>query len=195
MTNGLTTSNLIAGATELLERGGYRRASDEKTGTWSSGIARIFEDPYGIVAVVVYETATQLVTEWTNAQSELVSTISRYVDRTDAKASEGYLVLLTPAELPLGDRETAMRIRYDTGRVRKLVATGDDIRSLRDIESVISPLLPLEVGPPASPTDSSLDTLPTLLADGDLSESSIKLVVEAYGKSELLVETLYKRLP
>ena len=76
MTDGLTGSNLLAGVTELLEQGGYRRAGDDKMGTWSSSHARLFEDAYGIVAVIVYESMKQLLSEWTEAQSALVGIIS-----------------------------------------------------------------------------------------------------------------------
>jgi hypothetical protein len=34
-------------------------------------------------------------------------------------------------------------IRQDTTRVRKLVGTGEDLRSLNDVETLLSPLLPI----------------------------------------------------
>lgn len=195
MTDGLTGSNLLAGVSELLEKGGYRRVGDDKMGKWSSSHARVFEDTYGIVAVIVYESIKQLLSEWTEAQSSLVGIISKYVDRTEAKASEGYLVLLTPAELPTTDRDAAMRIRYDTGRVRKLLGTGEDLHSLQDLQTIVAPLLPLDIGPGASPTESSLDALPKLLAQHGIAESSVRVLVEAYRSHELLVEAIYKSLP
>lgn len=195
MSNGLTGSNLLAGVTELLEGGGYRRAGDDKLGDWQSPNVRLFEDAYGIVAVVVYETTKQLLSEWTEAQSALVVVISKYVARSDAKASEGYLVLLTSADLSTTDRDAAMRIRYDTGRVRKLLGTGEDLRSLQDLQTIVAPLLPLVIGQTTSSTESSLDVLPGLLADQGLSESAVRTLVDAYQGHELLVEALYKGLP
>ena len=155
----------------------------------------VFEDTYGIVAVIVYESMKQLLSEWTEAQSALVGIISKYVERTDAKASEGYLVLLTPAGLPTTDRDAAMRIRYDTGRVRKLLGTGEDLHSLQDLQTIVAPLLPLDIGPGTSPTESSLDVLPKLLAEQGVEESSVRTVVEAYRSHDLLVEAIYKGLP
>jgi hypothetical protein len=105
------------------------------------------------------------------------------------------LVLLTPAGLPTADRDAAMRIRYDTGRVRKLLGTGEDLRSLQDLQAIVAPLLPLDIGPGTSPTESSLDVLPKLLADQGLEESSVRTLVKAYRSHELLVEAIYKGLP
>ncbi|HXR54245.1 MAG TPA: hypothetical protein VN793_04275, partial [Acidimicrobiales bacterium] len=88
----LSKVQLLAEASEVLTAGGYRLI--ESPASWPSS-ARIFEDPYGIVALYVFDTWAQLYTEWKDAQGLLVDLISAYIDRPDPKTWEGYLTLLT----------------------------------------------------------------------------------------------------
>jgi hypothetical protein len=120
----LTGTDLLAQATQVLVDNGYKSVETELPGNWSATKARIFEDPYSIVAVIVYDTWTELNERWSDAQDTLVSVISQYVSKGEAKAWEGYVVLMTPAPIGASVRTDVTRIRYDTNRVRKLVATG-----------------------------------------------------------------------
>ena len=63
---------------------------------------------------------------WLQAQAALVDLISAFFHRSDAKAWEGYLVLLTPSVLPHDAALEVTEIRRNTTHVRKLVATGDE---------------------------------------------------------------------
>ena len=106
------------------------------------GTSRVFEDPYGIVAVHVFDSWRQLTEQWPVAQGRLVELISEHLTRPEPKAWEGYLVLLTPGLLPPTQRTRLNDLRYDTHRVRKLVATGDDLATLEDVQGTLLPLSP-----------------------------------------------------
>ncbi|MGH2403880.1 MAG: hypothetical protein ACRDGN_05370, partial [bacterium] len=158
----LTSTDILAAAGEILVSHGYSRSSDAVALGAPLRNTRLLEDAYGIVAVVVYETWEDLVTRWPDAQGFLVDLISKHVSSADAKAWEGYLVLLTPAVIGMASRSDADRIRYDTTRVRKLLATGEELRTVSDVERVLLPLLPLdevEVGR----HESTVEMLPELL--------------------------------
>src|SRR5207249_5630710 len=94
-----TITDLLAAATELLVSAGYKRVSDVEWETLFGSNSRVFEDPYGIVAVVAYDTWGDLSSRWVDAQGALVELISKYVKGSEPKAWEGYLVLLTPSIL------------------------------------------------------------------------------------------------
>ena len=184
----LTTSQLMAASAELLSTGGYRAASLPTDGPAAS---RVFEDPYGIVAVVVYDSWAQLVAEWHEAQGWLVDLISLHLSRPEPKAWEGYLVLLTPGLVPPADRPRLVELRYDTNRVRKLVATGDDLVTLEGVRQALLPLLPLTSD--IQPTSSSglLDRLPELLEGYGIPTEATRTVVQAFAANESLIERLH----
>src|ERR687892_417150 len=98
MEAGLTTPQLLAAASELLESGGYN--SVQQADGWTPH-SRVFEDPYGVVAVVAYETWTDLAETWPDDQGRLVDLISAHLRRPEPKSWEGYLVLLTPGVSPV----------------------------------------------------------------------------------------------
>src|ERR1039458_7653169 len=141
-----TSSTLLAAAAEVLQNHGYQPARPENLKDWTGSNARIFEDAYGIVAVVVHETWQDLLSHWIDAQAALVDLISARVGRSEPKSWEGYLVLLTPSVMEAGSESAAQAIRYDTSRVRKLVASGDEISHLveeaaphRDVGDIRTP--------------------------------------------------------
>jgi hypothetical protein len=138
ITESLTTTNLLAAATKLLSNGGYTRAQTLTGPQWPAANAGVFEDSFGIVAVIIYETWRDLESTWSEAQAAFVELISKQFTSNDAKAWDGYLVLLTPAAAEYSD---VTKIRYDTTRVRKLVATGDELKTLADVGRVLLPLL------------------------------------------------------
>lgn len=186
----LTGTDVLAAASETLISQGYTRvASDIGEQVWGAN-GRLFEDAYGIIGLVVYETWTELSSRWSDAQALLVQVISRHVSSAEAKAWEGYLVLFTPALLPSEARNEADRIRYDTGRVRKLLATGEELQSLSDIQRVLLPLLPLDE-PGVSAQESTLSMLPDLLGAKGLSKISVEVLVKAFLEQQPLLERLH----
>lgn len=192
----LTAEALLAEAHELLERGGYRvlRDVEEMLGIPSER-GFLAEDKYGIVCVAVYRTWSDLSSAWPETQTALVAAISRQFTRAEAKAWDGYLVLLTPASLGPEAREEADQIRYDTSRIRKLVATGEDLTALSDVERVLLSLMPLESAEATIEDDASLlAVLPDLLAQGGIDHTAVHTVVEAFRRREPLLEALHRQL-
>jgi hypothetical protein len=189
MDGTLTPSQLLAAVSELLEAGSYKAVQGGDG--WTSN-ARLFEDPYGIVAVVVYETWGDLAGAWPDAQGRLVELISSHLRRPEPKSWEGYLVLLTPAVCPSTARSEAAAIRYDTNRVRKLVATGDELPTLDDVEQALLPLLPLQVESQLGTSSALLDRLPDLLAGRGIDAEAARTVVRAFTENESILERLHQ---
>jgi hypothetical protein len=185
----LSKVQLVAEASAVLTAGGYQTA--EPPASWPSS-ARIFEDPYGIVALHVFDTLAQLLGEWSDAQGLLVDLISANVGRPDPKSWEGYLVLFTAGTATETDREAIVELRYDTNRVRKLIATSDDIETLDDVRSALLPLLPLVIEQSATTGIGLLDRLPDLLADKGIERHATEVAIDAYSRNESVVERLHR---
>jgi hypothetical protein len=188
---GLTPTDILAAASDVLTAGGYRRAPRDEQVQWPSQNARLFEDAYGIVGVVVYDTWQALSETWLEAQASLIETMSNFVTSSDPKAWEGYLVLFTPSVLAGEARLEAERIAYDTNRVRKLVATGEELRALSDVQRALLPLLPLDevqIGPEAA----ALGLLPEILAAKGVEREAVDIVIDAFIDQQPLVERLHE---
>jgi hypothetical protein len=149
----------------------------------------VYEDPYCVAAVAVYETWNELADGWIQLQEALVELISQFWSRSDAKAWDGYLVLLTPATPT--DPLAAEAIRYNTSRVRKLLASGDDLRRLSDVTRVLAPLLPLEQIA-ASRDETALGMIPRLLGQRGIDEGSVQALIGAFERQESLLEALHQ---
>jgi hypothetical protein len=187
MAETLTATQLLAEATRVLTSSGYVEA---QVAAGDSG-TRVFEDAFGIVAIHVFDTWGQLKDQWHLAQGQLVDLISEHVRRAEAKAWEGYLVLLTPGLLPSAEMATINDLRADTNRVRKLVATGEDLTTLSDVRGTLLPLLPLVIDDPSATQTSLLDLLPELLAENSIPMSVTGVVVEAFTANESILERLH----
>lgn len=185
---GLTPSQLMAAATEFLHDGGYTSVAEQVP---ESGNARVFEDPYGIVAIHVYDIWGDLKRQWPEAQAVLAELMSVHLTRPEPKVWEGYLVLMCPTSVAAEDSDTVTTIRYDTNRVRKLVATGEELETIEDVRSALLPLLPLDVEPPSGIKVGLLDRLPDLLADHGIEEAVTRVVVEAFQSNASILERLH----
>jgi len=190
-TESLTTTNLLACATELLSSGGYRRAQAISAQQWPAANAGVFEDSFGIVAVIIYDTWRDLESTWSDAQAAFVELISRQFSSSDAKAWDGYLVLLTPAAGPYSG---VTNIRYDTSRVRKLVATGDELKTLADVERALLPLLPLDTEVPLGEEESVLEMLPQILSNRNVPEGAVRAVLQGFEEQQPLMDRLFSYL-
>lgn len=189
----LTSTDIIAVASETLERGGYRRLTGISiTDTLPSNV-RCFEDPYSIIELVVYETWNELHSGWTDAQATLVDLISEYVRTGEAKAGDGYLVLFTPSFLPSSASEDAALIRYNTKRVRKLLGTGDELKTLADVEQALQALLPVsgEIAP-TKQEDTVLSSLPEILAKRGIPTDDVRVLVDAFLNQKPFLEQLHQ---
>jgi hypothetical protein len=185
-----TPTDLIAGASQVLTAAGYQQIA-LRFKDWDTPTSRLFEDEYNIVGVVVFETCGELLRTWPDMQGALVDVISRHVGREESKAWDGYLVLLSPGLAP--SEGTAIdAIRYNTTRLRKLVATGDDLRNSTDVERVLRPLLPLSAERANVSQGSALDLLPKLLADQGIPAETTQALVDAFREQSPLLERLHE---
>ena len=187
-----TGTSLLAAAGDVLENAGYRLAPVEDE--WPVEGGRVYEDPYSIAAVVVFETWAALAARWMDAQAALVELIGKYFLRSDAKVWEGYLVLLTPSILPLDAHVEATELRRNTQHVRKLLATGDELHGLADVERALLPLLPLSDSEELAEPRSALELVPDLLEAQGVSREAVEAVIDAFVEQAPVVERLHHQL-
>lgn len=187
----MTSTDLLASASSILESGAYKRVQDADIQRWPVQNVRLFEDNYHLVALVVYDTWDKLLSNWSDAQTALVELMSNHMANSDPKAWDGYLVLLTTGVPSAEDRKKVDDIRYDTTRVRKLVATSEDLMTIGDVKRVLQSLLPLEARLRLEVGESILDILPSLLMQRGLEERYVKTIVKAFREREPIVERLH----
>ena len=193
---GLTKTDIIAAVTDILTsealgNQAYVAIGEDLRGKWPTESVRLFEDRYGIVAVVVYDTWAELSSGWPEAQGALVTIISKHVSQAEPKAWDGYLVLMTTGPMAAQDSAIAAQIRYDVHRVRKLLATGDDMRTVADVRRVLLPLLPLESVLQLADAESVLDLLPELLSTKNIEPGAVEALISAFLEQQPLVEALH----
>jgi hypothetical protein len=188
---GYTTTDLIASASQVLLEGGYRQINGQFP-EWGTPTSRLFEDEYSVVGIAIFETCKELLQTWPDAQALLVDVISRHVGSQESKSWDGYLVLLTPGLAP-SESAALEAVRYDTTRLRKLVATGDDLKLPTDVERVLRPLLPLRPERASLVQQSALDLLPRLLAVQQIPEEVTRVVVDAFRQQSPLLEQLHQQ--
>lgn len=191
-TPALTSTDLLAAASACLRSNSYVEVGGSQLGSWPLDAARVYEDAYSVVALLVYESWAELASNWTDAQAALVELMSAHMTSADPKSWEGYLVLLTPGVAPGEDFASVADIRYDVSRVRKLVATGDELAQIGDVERALLPLLPMRQPSSAHGDGSVLDLLPDLLAEHGIDKSAVKIVIEAFAAQRPLVESLHE---
>ena len=189
-TDNFTPNNLLAAASELLKAGGYQQIVGASR-LWETLNARLFEDQYNIVGIAVFETCAELLSTWSDIQGSLVDTMSRYIAKGEAKSWDGYLVLLTPgiATSSVAEIET---VKYNTTRLRKLIATGEELRSVGDVERILRPLLPIGSEQVTLVGESVLSILPRLLRAKDIPESTTRLLIDAFESNKPLLERLHE---
>lgn len=186
-----TSTDLMAACVNVLESGGYRSIR-EGFPDWTSSDARLFEDEYNVVGVAVFGTCAELRRSWPNLQASLIDLISAKVGLSD-KSWDGYLVLLSPGTAPTEELEIE-EIRRDTTRLRKLVATGEDIRVANDVARVLRPLLPLATISGWLEGTSALDQLPDLLAENGIERGTTALLVRAFLSQHSMIEALHEQV-
>ena len=116
----------------VLIDGGYQQIS-QRFKKWDTSTSRLFEDEYNVVGIGIFDTCGELLQAWPDLQGSLVDVISSQVGHEEGKSWDGYLVLLTPSVAP-SDNAGLEAVRHNTTRLRKLVATGDDLQSPTDVE-------------------------------------------------------------
>lgn len=190
----LSETQLLTAAGESLKAGGYKEVSSDRLELLKSDKARVYEDLYAIVCLAVFPTWTELASRWANIQADFVELLSKYLLRADAKAWDAYLVLMTPA-MALEQWHEAQEIRQDTTRVRKLVGTGEDLRSLGDVATLVSSLLP--IGSAQAVTDKTQTVWSLVyqsLEKKGVRRDAIQSLVTAYEEQRNLMEALRNSL-
>lgn len=184
-----TSTTLMAVASEVLVESGFRPVPFELSEQWGSANCRLYEDPYSLVAVVIYDTWQELQRRWPDAQSRLVDLVAATISKSEAKAWDVYLAILTPAFVDSDSNRELNAIRYDTTRVRKLISTGDDLRALDDVRRTLMPLLPIraiELEPPRDVFELLIDAL----AAKGIGREDVRRLVDAFSKNEDLIPSL-----
>ncbi len=186
--SSLTLAELISTASGVLENCGYTRAQ-KSFPEWDTTVRRLFEDQYSIIGIAAFSTCAKLIDSWSALQGSLVDVMSQQLGVGESKVWDGYLILLTAGIAPSGDLEI-QAIRRDTTRLRKLVATGDDLTVAGDVERVLRPLLPLSQDQ-ISVQHSTLDLLPELLQKKDIGKRYTGVLLRAFRENKPLLEALH----
>ena len=172
MVSPLKPSQIIGEAKRLLAEGGFREAERKSSGKDEHQEAPLahegplsevvlFEDERRIVGLILYASWSQLEDNWEHAQAEMVAWISEHMQRSDPKSWDGYLVLLTRDES--ASLAAVARVRHDTHRLRKLVATGRELTTLSAIEDALLPVLPFGLVQFETEREALVDRLPEML--------------------------------
>lgn len=189
MAEALSASAVLARMQSRFSESGYRVFRDVSSIKLPGDYSLLAEDDYSVVGVAGFDTWPQLRDQWGEAQSALVSLLSQRLSRSAPKAWDGYLILFTLATPT--DQAEVVSIERDTTRLRKIVATGDLLQTLADVDRLLDPFLPL---PGSSTNDVVFDILselPAILSpEVDVEDS--KVVIAAFRELEPLVERLHR---
>lgn len=186
--DGLSPPVIQAAVRELLGRHGFDVVSDGASTDFSIDRALLAEDPYSIIALVSYETWSELAHEWQNAQAELVGLIGKRLERAAPKAWDGYLILTCGTPAP--DNDAVSAIERDTTRLRKIVGTADVLRTTSDVHRLMEAFLPISRDGVENDISDALAVLPELLKD-DVPMEATRAVVEAFKRMEPPLEALH----
>jgi hypothetical protein len=186
----VTLTDLIAASSNVLEAGGYQRIQSGVP-EWDTPSTRLFEDKYSIVGIAVFATTAELLNSWADLQGALVDLISRHVGQAESKAWDGYLVLMTTGIAPSSDAAIE-ELRYDMTRLRKLVATGEDLSTASDVEGLLRQLLPLRTAPGSLTQGTALDLLPGLLEEQGIDAKTTAVLVQAFSEQQPLMDSLHR---
>lgn len=181
---------MIALSREQLSAAGYRvfEAIDGSVFPGSNSI--LAEDKYNILAILTFDTWSDLVNQWAEAQATLVSLLEKRLARSSPKFYDAYLVLLCS-----GTPETAEEIEAierDTSRVRKIVATNEKLRSTADLARILNIFLPLNSNQLLAETPDILNKLPDLM-DVNVDQELIKIAISAFKNLSPPLTALHKK--
>jgi hypothetical protein len=118
--------------------------------------------------------------------------MSSRLGRPEPKSWEGYLVLLTVGDAPEAERRDVVDLRYNTNRLRKLVATGQELDTVDDVQTALLPLLPLNIEPPSTSGAGLLARLPELLEEEGIKPIVTEAAVKSFLRNESIMERLHE---
>ena len=188
----LTTTGLLAAAQNALIEARYKLLDVATDQPSLYDRARLLQNRYSVVMIATFETWETLVETWPDYQNATVEAMSQFLRQGEAKAADGYLVLLTPNPVPVGQMSNANQIRSDTARLRKLLGTAEDLRTISDVRKVIASLLPLAVPPGDGSGDGSLDALPRILQQHGIEPAATEVVVAAFTANAPIMPRLHQ---
>jgi len=189
--NSLSPTDLLAACRDILSKNGFSEVLDFHLFNLDANTHCLFEDAYSLAAVVVYETWSDLLHGWIDAQTSFVELISNHISKEEQKSWEGYLLIWTTDFVPISEIDERQRIQYDIGRVRKLVSTGENLNELADIERALLPLLPISDSFEQKKETSILERIPNLLATKELPKEKIRAVIDAFETQNSALESLH----
>lgn len=189
--NDSSSTELLAAARDILGDNEFSEITQHSLARFDESSYGLFEDAYSIVAIVFYETWNDLKDNWQLAQTAFVELISDHISKDEQKSWEGYLLLWTTDLIPLSDTESRQQIQYNTGRVRKLISSGEHLKEVADVSNALLPLLPITDSFGKTTDESVLARIPDLLKSDDLSKEKIQTVIDAFENQESLVESLH----
>ena len=188
MTSGaLEASQVLGEATRLLCDGGFSQADPVNASPELE--LRVFEDDRSIVGLVLYQTWEELEANWPVAQATMVELMSEQVRRNDPKSWEGYLVLLTVDEP--AHAESVTRITTDTIRLRKLVATGRDLKTMSSVKDTLLPVLPFDVTGSVVSSTALTDRIPEMLEDYGIERSLGAAAIRSFQENRSPMEGVW----
>lgn len=187
---GLTAEVILAESARLLGGADYAVVRELALERLRPERTLLAEDRYAVVLLVVCDTWAELEHGWPEAEASLDRLMSDRLTKSDPKAWEGYLALLTPEFVGPTADEMAETIRLDTSRIRKLVSTGDELQTISDVERTLLPLLPIDPSRIYAATSDVLSHLPRLLAERDVDRGAVEALVDAFSSSKPLLEQL-----
>ena len=188
----ISRTALLAELESIFGNHGYKTAKAQTNWPPVKEILLVAEDEYGVVAVSIFESTTELIERWTEAQGETVELFGNAISHTDAKWWEGYLILISLGQTIGADEKACLdEIRRDTSRIRKFVFTGSDLTSINSISRLVSPLLPMSPDFGAStPSTESVDEFYKEVAGQRIEQQALEVVLETYRKGDSILQSL-----
>ena len=187
MPRALEASQVLGEATRLLREGGYSQAGSVIAAPEFE--LRIFEDARSIVGLVHYRTWEELEANWPAAQAAMVERISEQVRRNDPKSWDGYLVLFTLDESARA--ESVAQVKNDTSRLRKLVATGRELKTVAAVEKALLPVLPFDAADSLASARALTDRIPEMLEDRGIERSLATAAIKSFGENRSPMEGVW----
>jgi hypothetical protein len=183
----LSASVVLTVAEEVFIANGFRVTRNVSGSSLPIDRTLLAEDEYSVVAVLTFDTWTQLMREWADAQAELTGLMAKGLAKSTPKAWDGYLVLMCLASAPSASEVAG--IERDTTRLRKIIATADAIRTTSDVMRILDPFLPIPIPDLATVDSDVLSTLPELLAS-EVPKKAVEVVIKAFREMQPPLERL-----
>lgn len=187
MPGALEASQVLGEATRLLCDGGFSQASSANI--LPEFELRVFEDDRSIVGLVLYQTWEELESNWPAAQAVMVELMSEKVRPNDPKSWDGYLVLLTVDESARAGSVT--KIKNDTSRLRKLVATGREMKTMASVKDALRPVLPFDMASSVASSTALTDRIPEMLEDHGIERSLATAAIMSFQENRSPMEGVW----